>query len=770
MQPVNRLIQILLFRLGSVIRTRHRNDPFQSGFIRAKLLKGHCGFLGLVEKKGPYQRFVQQRTDPLEYLIRIQREVQRPVYLVPQLLFFSKKPPSSKPSLIDFLFGSRQQPGSLRRVLALFSKPDNIFSEVSKPLILKEFIHRKAHLGRSSHHLALILRRDMLTQINAHRQSITGPMIKSDEELHQSILSSERLQNYIHRYARRRNISLNLAQKEALGYLDEIAARTNPNVIQICAMLSRRFLGFWFDEISINIEGLQRAKELARKGPLIILPCHKSNFDSILMAYALYTRNMPCPHMFAGQNLAFWPLGPLLRRVGAFFVRRTFRGAVFYSKVFAEYVYHLLHEGHNIGVYIEGSRSRIGKLLPPQLGMLSILLTSYFDGACPDLFFVPVYIGYDRVPEEGSYLKETGGGEKRPESLLQVFRARKLLRKRFGKFYLRFHEPIRLTKVLADQKIEEPNPSSKAQNALCRHLGYQILGAIDANAVVTPQSLLAAAILNSSKSTVRSDQLHHQVDIYRDYLASRNVEIAEELRVDPAHAIEYTLLDYVRRKFIQAKDQRKEPRPGGRIYTVNPGKRSALEYYKNNTITHFVPAAFTALAVLNRDSFQFSSPELSRDYTFLKNLFQKEFLNDPGQTEGYLVRKTLKAFIDDGILIPHRSLPDTYRVTSPGYRKLVLFASFLKSFFEAYWIVLCYYRNNPKAKNTKKERLKKIQVLGFRMHKREEIDRIEAISGPVLDHADEFFVRSGIKGCEDVQLIDGFEEQMKRYMAYLPWR
>ena len=142
---------------------------------------------------------------------------------------------------------------------------------------------------------------------------------------------------------------------------------------------------------------------MALRGPVVYIPSHKSHVDYLILSYMLYHHDLPCPLIAAGKNLSFWPMGPLFRRGGAFFIRRSFRGAVLYSRVFAEYVHTILDEGYSVEQFIEGGRSRTGKLLMPKLGLLSILLNAQKNGACEDLIFVPVSIGYDRVLEEKSY-------------------------------------------------------------------------------------------------------------------------------------------------------------------------------------------------------------------------------------------------------------------------------------------------------------------------------------------------------------------------------
>jgi glycerol-3-phosphate O-acyltransferase len=132
----------------------------------------------------------------------------------------------------------------------------------------------------------------------------------------------------------------------------------------------------------------------------------------------------------------------------------------------------------------------------PKLGLLSILLNAYKNGACDDMIFVPIYIGYDRVLEESSYLHELEGGQKEPESLLQVIQARKFLKKRYGKIYIQFHDPISLNDLLTRQEKSLTQMTSTELNALCRNLGHRMLSAISRSTVVTPHGLVASAILN----------------------------------------------------------------------------------------------------------------------------------------------------------------------------------------------------------------------------------------------------------------------------------
>jgi len=762
-QPVSRIWKIVSAHIKYFIHNLAFPDPYQRGYFRQELLDGRVALLSLVEQKGFHRRFIKAKTDPIQYLIKMQESIDRPIFLVPQLMFFDKNPHRSMPSIIDLLFGSKENPGKLRRLFILFKNPGKIFVETSQPVNLRTFLSLEENQNISIEYQALALRRKLLNQINRHRQSITGPVLKSREEMKENILIKERLQTFMEQHSKSRDIPIQKVRKEASAFLDEIAANYNILVIKLASSVITWFLNIMFEGVSVNEDGLNRVKSMSQNGPVIFIPCHKSHIDYLILSYLLYNNNMPCPHVAAGKNLSFWPMGPLFRGGGAFFIRRTFKGAVLYSKVFAEYIHNLLAEGFNIEFFIEGGRSRTGKLILPKLGLLSILLNAYKNGACEDLIFSPIFIGYDRVLEETSYLHEIEGKEKQPENFMQVIKARKFLKKRYGRIYIQFHEPISFKELLLQYGTPIEDMSSKDFNILCRNLGHRIINAINSVSVVTPHALVAAAVLNCAKKSFTLDHIMSHIETYMNYLLSQDAKLADTLLIDQVNTIEHVLDSYVQRKCIEKVTKDPDAQLTSPLFKVNENKRQNLEYYKNNCISFFVPAAITALAILVKDAFQFSASDLHADYNFLQYFLKYEFAYDVDKTPEYFVRKNLKAFIDDAILMPHPKLPDTYNLTSSGFRKLQLFSRFLKPYFESYWIVLNYFMNHPQNSIKAKERLKKIETIGNRMYKKKEIERKEALSVINYNNGIEFFSYNGVRGSDDNDKILFYADAIHTY-------
>lgn len=768
LQPLSRLFKIFLAHTDYLFRNWDFLDPYYSGYIRQELENDRAALVSLVEKGGFYLRFIKSHPDPIRYLIEMQRELDRPICVIPQLMFFSKKPTKSVPSLADMLFGPEDRPGLVRRLFTLFKNPNAVFVEVSDPLNLQTFLDAEIPKTPEIEKLALTLRQRLIKQMDRHRQSITGPMLKPVEEIKESILTNERLRGFMESHAEARELPIQKVRKEADRYLDEIAARYSPNMIRIFSGVVSWMVRLMFEGVSFNREILGQIRNASRKGELIYVPCHKSHIDYLILSYVLYHHDQPCPHIAAGKNLSFWPLGPIFRSGGAFFIRRTFRGAVLYSKVFAEYVHKLMAEGFNIEFFIEGGRSRTGKLLRPKLGLLSILLNAYKAGACEDMLFVPVFVGYDRVPEESAYLHELEGGQKNPESLWQVIKARKFLKKRYGRIYIRFHEPISANRLLEQKGTSIHQMDSKEQNVFCRNLGYRLLNAINQVTVVTPHAVMAGAILNGPRHRFSYEDLLEYISTYMNYLMLVKAPLADTLLLDQTSALEYAFDAYVQRKFVERVSAEELPATAEPQYIVNLARRPALEYYKNNCAAWMIPAAFTALAILEKDAFQFSTADLADSYGFFREFFKNEFAYDADKSPEHMIQENIRYFVEDAILMPHPSLPDTYNLTSAGLRKLQLFSAYLRTYLESYWIVLSFFLRQPKkSSENAKERIKKIQSLGNRMYRRKEIERPEALSRINYTNAVDFFTNHGIKGAEDTEAIEYYAQAIRRYLSLL---
>jgi glycerol-3-phosphate O-acyltransferase len=649
----------------------------------------------------------------------------------------------------------------------MFSRPDKVFVEATSPINLKELLATRRMRARHPDAAALMIREQLLDQINLHRQAVTGPLIKSHQELKEAILTNQRLQSYMSRHAETKDIPLRKVHKEARGYVDEIAARYSPAFVNFAAPIVAWIINTMYDGVTVNHRIITKLKDAARRGPLILIPCHKSHMDYLAIPYVLYSNNMPSPHIVAGKNMFFWPFGRIARAGGGFSIRRTFRGAAFYARVFSEYVHALLSEGFNIKLFVEGTRSRSGKLLPPKLGFLSLLINAYRNGACKDMSVVPIFVGYDKVIEEGAYLEEAEGGEKKPENVLQVIRARKFLKSRYGRIYINFHEPISLSQLQTQYGLDLMSAPQKQINGFTRDLGFRIINSIDKVSMVTPHTIVAAALLNYSKEMISYEHIETDALFYLAYLATQKVRLADTLTINAENAITQVVEDYAQRGFIDRVSGKKKSPVTELQFKVDENKRIGLDYYKNGCIIFFVPAAFTAMAILARDAFQFSAEDLISDYRQLRSLFKNEFAYDIDVPVERVLRKCIKTFIDSAILIPHPTLPDTYNLTSSGFRALKSYASFLTTYFESYMVVLKVQMQTPRKDLDPKRRMKKIISVANRFYKRGMVTRKEALNKINFDNALNYFGSKSIHGAENADQIQHYLDLIQKYLKHL---
>jgi glycerol-3-phosphate O-acyltransferase len=403
--PVKRACRVLLSHLDYFLHHFHIKDVYTSGFAQKELQNKRAGFVSLIAEDDFYKRFIKSTPDPLFHLIELQKQTDTCVVIVPEDIIYVTKPMHKNPSLTDILFGTHEKPGLLKRIYTLIRYPEKIRVAVATPVNLKEFINRAEIDCLDAEFQAHRLRSHLVDILNRQRKSITGPVLKSRQEITEDILTRKSLREYLADYAAKNNTPLYKVNKKAASYIKEIAANYNLKIINILNWLLTWVFKNIFDGLSVNQDEINRMREKSTEAPLILIPCHKSHLDYLLLPYVMFRNNMPCPHIAAGKNLSFWPLGPLFRGGGAFFLRRTFKGAELYTKIFAAYLEKLLYEGFNLKIFIEGGRSRTGKLLAPRPGGLGMIIKAYLNGACDNLYFVPVFVGYDRVLEEDAYLK-----------------------------------------------------------------------------------------------------------------------------------------------------------------------------------------------------------------------------------------------------------------------------------------------------------------------------------------------------------------------------
>ncbi|MDC9623412.1 glycerol-3-phosphate 1-O-acyltransferase PlsB [Xenorhabdus sp. XENO-7] len=451
------------------------------------------------------------------------------------------------------------------------------------------------------------------------RLAAVGPRLPARQDLFNKLLTSKAIEKAIADETRSKKISPEKAKQNAINMLEEIAADFSSETVR----LTDRVLSWTWNRLyqGINVHNAERVRQLAQDGhELVYVPCHRSHMDYLLLSYVLYHQGLVPPHIAAGINLNFWPAGPIFRRLGAFFIRRTFKGNKLYSTIFREYLGELFSRGYSVEYFVEGGRSRTGRLLDPKTGTLSMTLQAMLRGDSRPITIVPIYVGYEHVMEVATYAKELRGATKEKEGFFQMVSGLRKLRN-LGQGYVNFGEPIPLTQYLnhhvpdwrdSIDPIDAQRPTwlTPTVSKLAGNIMVNINNAAAANAI----NLCTTALLSSRQRALTREQLIEQLNCYLQLLC--NVPYADDVTVPNKTAEE--LLDHalLMNKFEVEKDSL------GDIIILPRESAVLMTYYRNN-IQHLLilPSLITSIVMHHR---RISRSELLRQVELVYPLLKQE--------------------------------------------------------------------------------------------------------------------------------------------------
>jgi glycerol-3-phosphate O-acyltransferase len=515
------------------------------------------------------------------------------IQIVPVSIFWGRAPGKSTSGWSDVL-ANQVSPSWLRKFfIVLFLGRDN-FVCYSKAVSSRAM----ADLPGSDEELAHKLIRLAGTHFHRRRQGITGPNLLERYELNNAVLGSQAVRNAITQEAQSKNISHQTAKLKAQKYINEIAADYREGLIRLGTRILTRIWNKVYNGIEVN--HADKVRTLAQNGhEIIYVPCHRSHMDYLLLTYVIYHEGLVTPHIAAGINLNFWPIGGVLRKGGAFFLRRSFAGNKLYTAVFREYLELLFNKGYSVKYYPEGGRSRTGRLLPPKTGMLAMTLQCLIKGINRPVSIVPVYIGYEHVMEVSSYLQELTGSSKKKESIFHIFSAIRRL-KNYGYGFLNFGEPINLSNYLdksvpdwREQQQAEPDKKPQWLNPVVNNLADNVMERINQAAAVSGMSLCAICLLSAEKHAMTEDELILAIEHFLTLLAKSPYS---EVATYPSISARALLANTLKLNKFEVREDN-----FGRIISLKDKNAVPLTYYRNNILHLFALPGLVAAIVFARD-------------------------------------------------------------------------------------------------------------------------------------------------------------------------
>ncbi|MCX7166450.1 MAG: glycerol-3-phosphate 1-O-acyltransferase PlsB [Rhodocyclales bacterium] len=496
------------------------------------------------------------------------------VQVVPVTILWGREP-GKQDSVLKALFAETwQQVSTLRHLLAMLIHGRHTMVRFNAPISLREFLSDGIDQAHAVRKLGRILR----VHFRRQREMAIGPDLSHRHTQLHTLLNMPSVRAAIAVEASEKSVSLAAAQKSAREFAFEIASDYTYSVVKAFAL----FLTWVWNKVynGIEVHNFERVTTVAPGHGVIYVPCHRSHADYLLLSYIIFTRGLMVPHIAAGSNLNLPVVGSILRRSGAFFLRRKIKGEPLYAAVFQEYVHLMIDRGFPMEYFIEGGRSRSGRTLAPKAGILAMTIQSFVRSHVRPLVFVPVYIGYEKLMEGSSYIAELHGRPKKSESLIGLVRAARVLKRNFGRVHVNFGPPLALAEFLEAHHPDWRNDSPEAQAPWLRGAvdatATELARRINSLAVVNPVNLLAVTLLSTPKHAADVRLLQKQIE-HVQYLLAESPYKASIITCElPADEV----IDYVcGLDLVECY-----PHPLGEMIRAEEQQAALLAYFRNNVL------------------------------------------------------------------------------------------------------------------------------------------------------------------------------------------
>ena len=669
----------------------------------------------------------------------------RDVTLVPVSVFWGRAP-DREGSFWRLLLSERWNATSgLRRFLGVLFDRTHLFVRFGPPLHLAEVIDATAGPNVGARRAARLLR----THFRKAREALIGPDLSHRRTLVDRVVASRNVRRAAAAHADREGVSTSAALREARRHAKDIASDLSFAAIRFFDILLTWLWTKLYD--GIDLGGVEAVKEIAGDHTLIYVPSHRSHMDYLLMSYVLFYNGLMLPHVAAGKNLNIPVVGPLLRRAGAFFMRRSFRDDPLYAAVFEEYLDRVFANGFSVEYFVEGGRSRTGRLLPPRGGMLGMTVRSRLRSGGRPFAFVPVYFGYEKVVEARSYLGELRGRTKQAESLSGVLRSMRFLRQSFGTVHVRFGDPLVLDDFLEQQapgwrnRRGELLEDEDSMRPIIASLGTTLQQRVNAAASVTPVAALATALLATERQALDEDTMASQLDclleLARYASSSSNVSVTD-LDAD-------AIIAYGERLGLLERTEHAL----GDILGAGPVNTVLLTWYRNNVLHVFATPSLIAALFAHRSSLRESDVVLEA-CTVRPFLRGELYIAGDDEDDSAAVVRSIDALVNLGLLEREGDVLRMPSRSTAEHARLRRLAKVIMPTLERWYIAAALIEAQPPATWTA-EKLESACVLAARR-----LARLHGIDAPEFFDATLFrhFIRAlAARGVLTPDTCGGFE-------------
>ena len=430
-----------------------------------------------------------------------------------------------------------------------------------------------------------VIRRAILA-IERVELRLLGPEYKSPRLVKPEMLASARFREGLEKIP-------GASVDQAGTMLDELSTGWSRFSVDLIPSLGRAIFSRGFDpNIDYDRAEVERMRHALETHPAVLLFSHRSYLDGVIVPVAMQENRLPPVHTFAGINLSFGFMGPLMRHSGVIFIRRKLDDPL-YKYVLRQFISYIIEKRFNLSWSIEGTRSRTGKMLPPKLGLLAYVADAYLDGRSDDILLQPVSISFDQLHETAEYAAYARGGEKTPEGLSWLYNFIKAQGERnYGKIYVRFPEAVSMREYLGEPHGPMTTDDAAKRLAL-QKMAFEVAWRILRVTPVNATALVSALLLTARGVALTLDQLHHTLQDSLDYLERKQTPMTNSaLRLRTADGVRAALDALSNGHPITCVEGGREP-----VWRIAPEDEHQAAFYRNTLIDAFLETSIVELAL-----------------------------------------------------------------------------------------------------------------------------------------------------------------------------
>ncbi len=543
---------------------------------------------------------------------------------------------NTSPRLRDLLFGNPRRPGYWRARAILRGNPERARCIAGASATLGELRQKLHGTGADepdSRQLADFIAEMAALALDIAERRLQGSRYKVPRQVARNLQSSPRFISALGELSRELDRPIDALQTESAAIMKELSGTSSTFWLDVMARLSQHILSLGYEsEIVTDRARLESIRQRVRENPAAFLWTHKTYLDGFVVNSVLFNNDFPAPHSLGGVNMAFAGFGYLLRHSGGIFIRRSFKDQPLYKLVLRHYIGYLMNKRFPLTWSFEGTRSRLGKLMPPRYGLLKYVVEAAEAADAQNLHVIPICIAYDLIGDVTEYAREQSGIEKKPESLGWFLGYLKGLRQPMGRIYVEFGEPIVLEQV---PSVEDPLVLSK--------IAFQV--GVEANRVtpVTLPALGAMVLLGAAPRALTGDELRREILRHVDWLTNRDIRLTSHFDKNNTSKLLALWEVMLNNGLLSRYEEGPET-----LYTIAADQHVAASYYRNTIAHFFVNKAIIELVLVRMsDIGSTGEEEFWREAERLRNLFKYEFFYAPsGEFENEIREELCRYDVD----------------------------------------------------------------------------------------------------------------------------